>query len=205
MIKENIAKIKGSTPKDVIIVAATKKRTTDEIKEAIKAGIDVIGENYVKEAEEKYKTLQGLTEIHCIGHLQTNKVKKAVEIFDMIQTVDSIKIAEEINKRTQKEMPILIEVNIGEEKNKTGCLPDKLNDLITGISELKNIKIKGLMTMAPFFQDPEQTRPYFKKMKQLFDNYNFDILSMGMSHSYKVAMEEGANMVRVGTSIFGKR
>lgn len=215
-IKENIQKIKQELPKNITLVAATKSRSVDEIKQAIDAGIEIIGENYVKEAEEKYQALKGKVELHCIGHLQTNKVKKAVELFDMIETIDSIKIAKEIDKRSKninKKMPILIEINSGKEPNKDGAMPEDAINIIQEISQLKNIKIKGLMTMAPYFNDPEQNRPYFKLTKQLFDkikalnipNVEMEILSMGMSHSYKIAIQEGANMVRIGTKIFGNR
>lgn len=214
-IKENIERIKSELPQGITLVAATKTRSVDEIKEAVDAGIEIIGENYVREAEPKWLALKGTVKFHCIGHLQTNKVKKAVEIFDMIETVDSVKIAKEIDKRTTKLMPVLIEVNIAKEASKSGVMPEEIIDLIKEISDLnlKNIKIKGLMTMAPYFDDPEKDRPYFKEMKKLFDeikamnipNVDMEILSMGMSDSYKVAIEEGATMVRVGTKIFGPR
>ncbi|MBU1005541.1 MAG: YggS family pyridoxal phosphate-dependent enzyme [Nanoarchaeota archaeon] len=215
-IKENIKQIKKELPKNIIIVAATKTRSVDEIKQAIEAGIDIIGENYIQEAEAKSNELKGKVKLHCIGHIQTNKAKKAVEIFDMIETVDSIKLAKEIGKRCQslnKIMPILIEINSGKEPNKDGVMPEDAEQLIRDISTLKNIKVKGLMTMAPFFDNPEKDRPYFKLTKTLFDkikalnppNIDMEILSMGMSDSYKIAVEEGANMVRIGTKIFGKR
>ncbi|MFH1641892.1 MAG: YggS family pyridoxal phosphate-dependent enzyme [Nanoarchaeota archaeon] len=213
-IKENIEKIK--LPSNVILVAASKTRSVKEINEAISAGITVIGENYVKEAIEKYDLLKGRVKIHCIGHLQTNKIKKAVEIFDMIQTVDSLKVAEEIDKRCKnigKVMPILIEVNSGKEENKDGVMPSQVISLIKEISMLKNVKIKGLMTMAPYFEDAEQDRQYFQLTKRLFDevktldipNVDMEILSMGMTHSYEIAISEGANMVRIGTKVFGER
>jgi hypothetical protein len=209
-IKDRILEVKKDIPKNITIVAATKTQSIDNIKQAIKAGLVIIGENYVQEAESKQKELKSKVKIHCIGHLQTNKVKKAVEIFDMIQTVDSKKIAKEINKRTKKLMPILIEVNIGEEPNKDGCMPKDVKVLVEMISKLKNLKLKGLMTMAPYFRDPEKSRKYFKKTKKLFDELkksykDIDTLSMGMSDSYKVAIEEGATMIRLGTVIFGKR
>ncbi|MBW2980927.1 YggS family pyridoxal phosphate-dependent enzyme [Candidatus Woesearchaeota archaeon] len=212
-IKENIEKIKSELPKGITLVAATKTRSVSEIKEAIGAGIGIIGENYVQEAEPKYNELKGKVKIHGIGHLQTNKIRKAVEIFDMIETVDSVKVAKEIDKRTDKVMPILIEVNIAKESSKTGVMPEESIKLISEISKLKKIKIKGLMTMAPYFDDPEKDRPYFKEMKRLFDkiksmnisNVDMEILSMGMSDSYKIAIEEGATMVRIGTKIFGIR
>ncbi len=212
-IKKNIKKIINETPSNIITVAATKTRTTDEIKQAIDAGITIIGENYVREAEEKYKVLKGKVKFHLIGHLQTNKVKKALKIFDIIQTLDSLRLAEEINKVAEKPIDCLVEVNIGKEMSKTGVMPEKVIDFIKEISKLNNIKINGLMTMAPYFKDVEKTRPYFKEMKKLFDSINklsinnvdMKILSMGMSHSYNVAIEEGANMIRLGTAIFGEK
>ena len=215
-ISDNIFSIKKEIPKEVELVAAAKTRSVDDIKQAIESGIKIIGENYVQEAEKKLQALKGAVKFHCIGHLQTNKVKEAVEIFDMIQTVDSVKIAKEINKRCgklKKTMPILIEVNSGKEPNKDGVMPEDIIPLIKEISQLKNIKIKGLMTMAPYFENPEKDRPYFRLTKGLFDkiktlnipNINMEILSMGMTHSYKVAIEEGANMIRIGTKLFGER
>ncbi len=216
LVRENIKNIKKDLPSHVKLVAATKTRSIEEIKQAIEAGIKIIGENYVQEAEEKFKELKGRVKFHCIGHIQTNKTKKAVEIFDMIETVDSLKLAKEIDKRCKnanKTMPILIEVNIGKEPNKSGCMPEEVEPLLKKMSTLTNIKVKGLMTMAPYFDNPEKDRPYFKKTKELFDkisssnipNTDMEILSMGMSDSYKIAIKEGANMVRVGTKIFGNR
>ncbi|MEA2037674.1 MAG: YggS family pyridoxal phosphate-dependent enzyme [Nanoarchaeota archaeon] len=215
-IKENIGNIRKDIPSDVILVAATKTRSIDEVNETIDAGIKVIGENYIQEAEEKFDELKGKVKFHFIGHLQTNKVKRAVEIFDMIETVDSLKIAKEIDKRCGdigKVMPILIEVNSGKEPNKDGVMPEGVVELVKGVSLLENIRIKGLMTMAPYFDNPEKDRPYFKEMNKLFEklreinvsNVEMNILSMGMSDSYKIAIEEGSNMVRVGTKIFGVR
>jgi len=215
-IKENIEKIRKELPSNIVIVAATKTRAIEEIKQAIPAEIEIIGENYVQEAESKQKELKGKVKVHCIGHLQQNKVKKAVEIFDMIQTVDSLKIAKEIDKRCRainKIMPILIEVNIGKEENKSGCMPEDVEKIAIEISNLKNIKIKGLMTMGPVFDNPEKYRPYFKEMKKIFDKIkekripdtDMELLSMGMSDSYKIAAEEGANMVRIGAGIFRGR
>lgn len=212
-IRENIEKIKKEIPDNITLVAATKTKTVDEIKEAIDAGITIIGENYVQEAEKKFNELKGNVKFHCIGHLQTNKVKKALKIFDMIETVDSLKLAEEIGKRAEKVMPVLIEVNVGKEATKTGCNPEDVIMLVKEISKLEKIKILGLMTMAPYFDNPEKDRPYFRELKKLFEkirslnieNVNMKILSMGMTDSYKIAIEEGSNMVRIGTKIFGKR
>jgi pyridoxal phosphate enzyme (YggS family) len=151
-----------------------------------------------------------------IGHLQTNKAKKAVRIFDMIETVDSMKIANAINKecaKTGKIMPVLIEINSAEEPQKAGVMPDKAVELIREISGLEHIRIEGLMTIGPFLDNPEGLRPYFRKTKELFEkikgmnlpNIEMKYLSMGMSDSYRIAIEEGANMVRIGTKIFGPR
>lgn len=211
-IRENLERILKSIPKNVVVVAATKTKNLEEIKEVIDAGTRVIGENYLQEAERKHVALKGKIDMHCIGHLQSNKVKKAVQIFDMIQTVDSLKIAKEIDKRCfeiEKVMPVLIEINIAEEENKKGCYPEKTMELARNMDKLKNIKLKGIMTMGPSFS-AEKLRPYFKKTKILFDKLkkdfpDIDTLSMGMSDSFNVAIDEGATMVRLGNVIFGER
>jgi PLP dependent protein len=210
-IKENIAKLRKEIPNDVGILAATKTRTIEQIKQAINAGITIFGENYVQEAEEKYAEIKkkNKIELYFIGHLQKNKVNRALNLFDAIN-IDSYEIASEIDRRANKKIPVLIEVNIAGEKNKQGCNPDKLTDLIKSVSKLKNIEIIGLMAMAPYFKDAEKTRPYFKKMRALFDkinsmkinNLNISILSLGMSNDYKIAIEEGSNLIRLGTIIF---
>ncbi|MBM3199939.1 YggS family pyridoxal phosphate-dependent enzyme [Candidatus Woesearchaeota archaeon] len=205
MIKENLGNM--NIPSHVKLIAVTKTRTVEEINEAIRAGVNCIGENRVKEAEEKFNLLLKV-EKHMIGSLQTNKVKLAVELFDMIQSVDSLKLAKEIDKRCaaiHKVMPVLIEVNIGNEKNKHGINPEDVKNFLLELSSLKHISVQGLMCVAPMLE-PEQVRPYFKKMKQLFDSIgNLKWLSMGMSNDYKIAIEEGSNMVRIGTLLFGKR
>lgn len=205
MIKENIASL--NIPSHVKLVAVTKTRTVEEIKKAIEAGIECIGENKIQEAKQKFPFLPDV-EKHMVGHLQTNKVKLAVKLFDMIQSVDSVKLAEEIDKRCEainKVMPILVEINIGNEENKQGIKFGDAKGFISGISQLKNIDIQGLMCIAPFIP-LEETRPYFRKMKELFDSFsNLKWLSMGMSNDYKVAIEEGSNMVRIGTAVFGER
>jgi len=216
MIKENVKKIMSELPEGVLLVAAAKTRTPEEILEAIEAGVQIIGENYVQEAEKAFEVIGNRAEWHMIGHLQTNKAKKAVRIFDMIETVDSIKIAKAIDKeckKLDKVMPVLIEVNSAEEPQKAGVMPDEVISFIKDISQLENIKIKGLMTMGPFVDALEELRPYFRRTKELFEkirdmdipNVEMKYLSMGMSDSYKVAIEEGANMVRIGTKIFGPR
>jgi len=205
MIKENIDKLQIQS--DVKLIAVTKTRTVEEIKQAIKAGIACIGENRVQEAEEKFPLLPNV-EKHMIGSLQTNKVKLAVKLFDMIQSVDSLKLAKEIDKRCKainKVMPILVEINIGDEASKHGIKPEDVEGFVKEISKLKNIKVYGLMCVAPLV-NPEEARPYFKQMKRLFDSIgNMKWLSMGMSNDYKIAIEEGSNMIRIGTAIFGER
>ncbi|MBN2059808.1 MAG: YggS family pyridoxal phosphate-dependent enzyme [Deltaproteobacteria bacterium] len=216
MIKENIKSILGELPPGVILVGAAKTRTPEEIIKALDAGLEIIGENYVQEAERAYSVIGGKAKWHMIGHLQSNKAKKAVEIFDMIETLDSMKIASAIEKACQntgKIMEVLIEINSGEEVRKTGVLPRDAISMIREMAELKNIRIKGLMTMGPFSGDPENARPYFKKTREVFEkvrdmnitDVDMKYLSMGMSNSYKVAIEEGANMIRIGTGIFGDR
>lgn len=216
MIRENVRKILAELPESVSLEGAAKTRTPEEILEAIEAGLEIIGENYVQEAEKAYQVVGDRAKWHMIGHLQRNKAKKAVKIFDMIETVDSLKLAREIDKCSRKIgkiMPILIEVNSGEESQKTGVLPEDVLPLINDILELKNIKIVGLMTMGPFAGDPEDSRPYFQRTREIFkklkdmelSGVEMEVLSMGMSNSYKVALEEGANLVRIGTKLFGER
>jgi len=222
-IEHNLENIMESIPPGILLVAAAKTRTIKDVKKAIASGITILGYNYIQEAE---RIQQGLKEVdarnanqvqwHLIGHLQRNKAKKAVELFDMIETIDSLKIAEVVNSRCAaigKTMPVLIEINSGEESNKTGVSPRNAISLIHRIAVLPSIKVQGLMTMGPRFGDPEKARPYFRLTKKLFDelgeletnNIEMKYLSMGMSNSYIQAIEEGANIVRIGTKLFGAR
>lgn len=216
MIKENVKKILEELPQEVELEAAAKGRTPEEILEAVEAGVKIIGENYVQEALKAFQVIGPRVRWHFIGHLQRNKVKKAVEIFDMIETVDSLEIAQEIDKRCAalgKVMSVLIEINSGREPQKFGVLPENAESLIAEISRLKNIRVEGLMTMGPFSCNPEDARPCFKETKKVFDqikginipNAEMKYLSMGMTNSYRIAIEEGANIVRIGTKIFGPR
>jgi len=215
-IQQNVSQILSELPAGVQLVAAAKTRNPEEILEAIDSGVKIIGENYVQEAERAYEVAGNKAKWHFIGHLQRNKVKKAVSIFDMIETVDSFEIAREIDKRCAqigKVLAILIEVNIGREEQKSGVFPEHVEQLIKEISALPNIRVSGLMTMGPLSEDPEDSRPYFVAMRKLFEkmqklnlpNVDMKYLSMGMTNSYKIAPEEGANMVRIGTKIFGER
>jgi pyridoxal phosphate enzyme (YggS family) len=216
MIKENVQRILAELPKGIQLVAAAKTRTPEEIQQAVEAGLEIIGENYVQEAEQAFQVIGNRVQWHMIGHLQRNKVKKAVRIFDMIETVDSMRLAQEIDKSCRKmgkTMPILIEINSGEETQKAGVMPGNAPELIKGMSALENIRVMGLMTMGPFTGDPEDARPYFVKTKEIFEELKkmtlprveMKHLSMGMSNSYRLALEEGANLVRIGTNIFGQR
>lgn len=197
-------------------MAAAKARTPEEIMQAAQAGVKIIGENYIQEALAAFNVVGHRVKWHFIGHLQRNKVKKAVEIFDMIETVDSPELSKEIDKRCnqcKRIMPVLIEINSGREKQKFGIFPEDAEDFVKEISGLKNIKTEGFMTMGPMFGDPEDARPYFVETKKLFDRIKtlnlpgleMKYLSMGMTNSYQVAIEEGANIVRIGTKIFGPR
>jgi len=215
-IEQNVQKLLEELPEGVELVAAAKTRTAEEVLAAVEAGIKIIGQNYVQEAEAIYPAVGNKARWHFIGHLQKNKAKKAVKIFDMIETVDSVEIAAEIDKRCAlmgKVMPVLVEVNSGQEPQKAGVMPEKAEELVRAISSLANIKVMGLMTMGPRFGDPEDSRPYFITTRKIFErikalkvpNVEMKYLSMGMTNSYQVALEEGANIVRIGNRIFGQR
>lgn len=215
-IAENVKSILREIPDDVALVAAAKTRKPEEILEAIQAGVNIIGENYLQEAEEAYAVIGDRVKWHFIGRLQKNKVKKVVKLFDMIETVDSLDIAHEIDKRCaqiSKIMPVLIEVNSGRERQKTGIYPEDVMEMAKQISLYSSLKLMGLMTMGPMWGDPEESRPYFRETKRLFDkvkdlglsDVQMRYLSMGMTNSYRIAIEEGANVVRIGTKIFGER
>jgi hypothetical protein len=215
-ITENVKQILAELPSGVKLVAAAKTQAPREILEAVKAGIEIIGENYVQEAETAYQEIGHKAQWHYIGHLQKNKVKKAVEMFDMIETVDSTEIATEIDKRCaqiSKIMPVLIEVNSGREAQKSGVYPEAAASLITAISSLKNVRVMGMMTMGALTGRAEDSRPYFAETRKVFNDVKkmnipctaMEYLSMGMSGSYKVALEEGANIIRIGSRIFGER
>jgi pyridoxal phosphate enzyme (YggS family) len=215
-IAANVKRILETLPPGVILVAAAKARTPQEVEEALRAGITYVGHNYVQEVERMIPDVKGKARWHMIGHLQKNKVKKAVRLFDMIETLDSWPLAELIDRRCAaigKIMSVLVEINSGREASKTGVLPEEVDDLVRRVSDLQHIRVQGLMTMGPRFGNPEDARPYFQATKEAFDrlaranlpNIEMRYLSMGMSNSYQVAIEEGANMVRLGTRLFGER
>jgi pyridoxal phosphate enzyme (YggS family) len=214
-IEKAAAKI-GKSQKDIKLVAVTKTVEVEKIKEAIKCGIQIIGENRVQEAESKFDQITEKVEKHLVGHLQTNKAKKAVELFDLIQSVDSQHLAQEVSKRADqmgKVMDVLVEINTSGEKTKFGIDPDEVFSLIKSISHLEGIKIRGLMTIGLLSDNPEDTRPCFRKLKSIFERIKSEniphvemrYLSMGMTNDFEVAIQEGANMVRIGTGIFGPR
>jgi len=216
MIRDNVEKILEELPPGVRLVGAAKSRTPEEVLEAVEAGMEIVGENYVQEAERAFEVIGHRVKWHLIGHLQRNKVRKAAPIFDMIETVDSVKLAREIDrvcKKMEKVMPVLIEINSGEEEQKAGVFPSRAASVIREIATLERVRVQGLMTMGPFTGDPEEARPYFRITRELFETVktmqipgvDLRYLSMGMSNSYRVALEEGANLVRIGTKIFGER
>jgi pyridoxal phosphate enzyme (YggS family) len=217
LIERNVARLLAEIPDGVQVVAAAKARTPGEVLEAVQAGIKIIGENYVNEAKEAYELVGKRAKWHFIGTLRRHNVRKtALEIFDMVESVDSLEIAREIDRKCAqigKMMPVLIEVNSGREPQKSGVLPEDVEQLARGISVLGNIKVMGLMTMGPRFGNPEDSRPYFAETRRIFEgikglnlpNVEMKYLSMGMTNSYQVALEEGANIIRIGTRIFGER
>ncbi len=215
-IRENVSRILRELPEGVELVAAAKSRQPEEVLEAVEAGVRIIGENYVQEAEKAYEAIGSRAEWHFIGQLQKNKVKKAVRLFDMIETVDSVEIAGEIDKRctqSNKIMPVLVEVNSGREVQKSGVLPENTEQMVREISGYTNIRVMGLMTMGPASGNPEDSRPHFIETKRIFERIKrlnlpgieMKYLSMGMTNSYRIAIEEGANVVRLGTILFGER
>ncbi len=225
-IKENIENVErkiqaacdrsGRKREDVLLLAVSKTIDVPRIKEAVECGLTSLGENKVQEIMDKYEPMGEGVKWHLIGHLQTNKVKYIIDKVELIHSVDSLKLAEEISKRAKAKgitANILLEINAAGEESKFGLKPEECEEAVREISVLDNIKIRGLMTVAPNVENPEENRIYFKQMKQLLvdinakkiDNVNMDVLSMGMTGDYEVAIEEGATIVRVGTGIFGAR
>ena len=226
-IKDNLDKINkqildtamssGRNPENIRLIAVSKRKSVEAVMEAIKAGAKHFGENYIQEALDKIDAIGKDTACwHFIGHLQSNKAKFAVKYFDYIHTVDTIKLAREIDKQAgkiSKIQDILVQINIGEENTKSGIKIDDTLKLITQIHTYKNIAVKGLMCMPPYFLDPDQARIYFQQLVRIkdeildkkYETVSMEHLSMGMSNDFKVAIEEGSTMIRVGTSIFGRR
>ena len=220
-IKENFLRIKSEIPDYVMVVLAVKMKMLEEIEEVISAGAEIIGENYIQEAEKLYQQLGEKSKTlkwHMIGSLQKNKINKALRMFDCIQTIDSAEIATALSEKAErmgKIMSVFIEINIGSEITKAGVKPEYeiIEKLAMHISKLNNLRLEGLMTMGPRVGASEAVRPYFKKTKGIFERLkaaeisgiDLKYLSMGMSNSYRIAIEEGANMIRLGAAVFGKR
>lgn len=216
LIEQNVKQLLSELPDGVELVAAAKTRHPEEILKAVEAGIEIVGENYVQEAEKAYAVVGSRAKWHLIGPLQRNKVKKAVRLFEMIESVDSVEIAREIDRRCAqigKVMPVLIEINSGKEGQKSGVLPEEAEQLVREFSAYQNLKVMGLMTMGPAVAEAEALRPCFIETRRVFEKIKklnlpgveMKYLSMGMSNSYRIAIEEGANMIRLGTKIFGER
>jgi hypothetical protein len=216
MIRENVRRILGEIPPSVEVVAAAKGRTPGEILEAIEAGIRIVGENYVQESKIAIEAIGARAKWHMIGRLQRNKVHRAAHFFDLVETVDSLPLACALDAacgRIGKVMPVLVEINSGREAGKVGVLPEEAEGLLYAIANLPHLRVVGLMTMGPQVADPEGARPCFRKTRRLLEdlrslplaNVDLAVLSMGMSDTYRAAIEEGATMVRIGTKIFGVR
>jgi len=215
-IRDNVQQLLNNIPPGITVVAAAKGQPVEALQEAIDAGITVVGENYVQEAEKHKAVIGDRAQWHCIGSLQKNKIKKAIELFDGIQTIDTLQLAEAINKRClplPKVMPVFIEVNSGREPQKSGVYPERVETVVRAVAALSSVSIGGLMTMGPLLLRPEDIRPCFRETKAVFEHIRrlnipgvrMEGLSMGMSDSYRIAIEEGATMVRIGAGIFGKR
>ena len=198
----------GRNPDDITLIAVTKTITPDRVEQALVAGLSVFGESKLQEAKAKIPVVSGRAHWHMIGHLQTNKARDVVALFELIHSVDSARLAGELNKwaeRAGKTQPILVEVNVSGEASKFGLQPDAVEPALEQINSMPRLEVQGLMTMAPFAEDAEKARPYFRKLRELRDRLSLTHLSMGMTQDFEVAIEEGATMVRIGTAIFGER
>jgi PLP dependent protein len=222
-IRENLSRVRerieraaqkaGRDPKEIKLVAVSKTVEVARIKEAIEAGVSILGENYVQEAEKKIEALGKPVSWHFIGHLQSNKVRYAVRLFDVIHSIDSIPLAEELNRRAEQPdrvIKVMIEVNLSKEATKFGTDEEKVLNLAKRIQSSKHLSLEGLMTMPPYFDSPEMSRPYYVVLRELKERMTKEgipmkELSMGMSNDFEIAIEEGATYVRVGTAIFGPR
>jgi len=201
----------------VRLIGVTKTVPTDRIREGVQAGLTILGESYIQEAREKIRTLSDLAvSWEFIGHLQSNKARLAAELFDCIQTVDRESLARELNRQAQKlgrRIPVLIQVNVGDEESKSGVHAKDLPGLFCSIAPLEGIVVRGLMALPPYHEDPQEVRPYFRRLRQLMVGLRDSAptpehlidLSMGMSHDFEVAIEEGATLIRIGTALFGSR
>ena len=215
-IQRNVSRLLSELPENVTLLAAAKTRSIAEVEAAYQAGIRHFGHNYVQETGDMIPNVSFKAKWHLIGHLQRNKARDAAPLFDVVETLDSVRLANALETHCsglEKVLPALIEINSGREENKTGVLPEDLDALVDFVSRLKHLRLAGVMTMGPFTGDPEEARPYFVQTREIFErlsqavipNTDFRVLSMGMSNSYRVVVEEGANLVRIGTGIFGPR
>ncbi len=213
---DQAAKRAGRDPEEIKLVTVSKTVEPARIREAIEAGVTILGENYVQEARRKIEEIGHGIQWHMIGHLQTNKAKYAVTLFDYVHSIDGISLAREIDRRAAQKgrrVRALVEVNLSGESSKFGIIPRDVMELIQQVASLKHISLEGLMTMPPFFDEPERARPYFVELRELrnrvrgegIEGVRMDELSMGMSGDFEAAIEEGATMIRVGTAIFGER
>lgn len=210
-VRERIARAAaraGRSPDEIMLIAVTKTVTEAAVREALAAGISNLGESRVQEAQRKIEQLSGCeTRLvwHMIGHLQRNKVQTALEIFDIIHSIDSVRLAQELSGQAKRIVPVLLEVNVSGEETKGGFPPDELDEALAAISNLPNLSVRGLMTVAPWVDDAEEVRAVFRKLREMRDSFGLEHLSMGMSEDFEIAVEEGATMVRLGRIIFGER
>lgn len=206
----------GRDPGKIKLLAASKSQSVDRILAAIEAGVRLFGENYVQEAKAKKDAVKGAVEWHMIGHLQRNKARAALELFSVIQSLDGLELARKLNAEGKKRNQVVrayVEVNLAGEESKTGIVKEEVAALLREVGTLSHLRVEGLMTIPPFREDPEEVRPYFRALKELqtklgplpIPNVDLEELSMGMTHDYAVAIEEGATLVRIGTAIFGPR
>lgn len=219
LVRERIemaAKRSGRDPEKIRLVVVSKTVEPERVQEAIEAGVKIFGENYVQEAQKKIEAVDRNVAWHFIGHLQTNKAKVAARLFDLIHSVDSLRLAQELNRQALQQgkvLPVLLQVNLGGETTKFGAQEKEIIQMAEKLSSWEGIIIKGLMTMPPYFENPEASRPYYRELRKLgerlaqqkISRISPEELSMGMSHDFEVAIEEGATLVRVGTAIFGPR
>jgi len=207
-LTDNVQRIHARIPDNVLLVGVTKKVPPEIVDEALQAGITTFGENKLQEAKAKIPLVSSRAHWHFIGHLQSNKARDAVELFELIHSVDTVALAAELNKwadRTGKSQRILLEVNVAGEKSKFGLKPEDLPAALAEINRLPRLQVEGLMTMAPYVDEPGKARPYFRRLRELRDTHGLRELSMGMSGDFEIAIEEGATIVRLGTILFGER
>jgi PLP dependent protein len=206
----------GRRAEEIKLLGASKSQSIDAIRAAIAAGLTLVGENYVQEAKEKKDRIAQSVEWHMIGHLQRNKARAAIELFDILETLDNLALARDLNKeagKRSKNVRVFIEVNLGNEESKSGIAKNRVVPLVEEIATLSNMRVEGLMTVPPFRENPEEVRPFFRELSELrerlnelrWPNVDLTELSMGMTHDYTVAIEEGATIVRIGTALFGPR